>query len=284
MELKGRRLASIHRESLSFNRTFMELKVSFKYCVKSSSVFQSHLYGIESANVFQRLGVHRVSIAPLWNWKATRTELGQYQHCFNRTFMELKVSFSPLPWYVCMCFNRTFMELKVLLPVPVFPARYSFNRTFMELKVYCTTHARGSPQSFNRTFMELKDGGEPDAPLPYDVSIAPLWNWKSVEPWEGLERGAFQSHLYGIERLLRFSSSAGMTVSIAPLWNWKLGMAWSRATASRFQSHLYGIESQYEVQALAHLKVSIAPLWNWKYAIWVGNYSAKGHGGVSSLK
>ena len=103
------------------------------------------------------------------------------------------------------------------------PFAWCFNRTFMELKVYCTTHARGSPQSFNRTFMELKDGGEPDAPLPYDVSIAPLWNWKSVEPWEGLERGAFQSHLYGIERLLRFSSSAGMTVSIAPLWNWKDG-------------------------------------------------------------
>ena len=174
------------------------------------------------------------------------------------------------------------MELKVTSSV-LLPVRLVFQSHLYGIESILY-HARGSPQSFNRTFMELKDGGEPDAPLPYDVSIAPLWNWKSVEPWEGLERGAFQSHLYGIERPLTEWESQNAWVSIAPLWNWKLGMAWSRATASRFQSHLYGIESQYEVQALAHLKVSIAPLWNWKYAIWVGNYSAKGHGGVSSLK
>ena len=145
---------------------------------------------------------------------------------------------------------------------PTLPCPTMFQSHLYGIESQLSREKGWKEERFNRTFMELKGC----------CASAHRRAWP------------FQSHLYGIERPLTEWESQNAWVSIAPLWNWKLGMAWSRATASRFQSHLYGIESQYEVQALAHLKVSIAPLWNWKYAIWVGNYSAKGHGGVSSLK
>ena len=154
------------------------------------------------------------------------------------------------------------MELKVTSSV-LLPVRLVFQSHLYGIESILY-HARGSPQSFNRTFMELKDGGEPDAPLPYDVSIAPLWNWKSVEPWEGLERGAFQSHLYGIERLLRFSSSAGMTVSIAPLWNWKTVNRMRIPKCLSFNRTFMELKVRNGVKPRYCLAVSIAPLWNWK--------------------
>ena len=53
------------------------------------------------------------------------------------------------------------------------------------------------------------------------VSIAPLWNWKSVqESWSSGET-EFQSHLYGIERTMEALNPTQPRVSIAPLWNWK---------------------------------------------------------------
>ena len=83
----------------------------------------------------------------------------------------------------------------------------------------------------------------------------------------------FQSHLYGIERMITARVLWFVEVSIAPLWNWKkFGVRWagcrvpvsiaplwnwksrcgrSRASHHPFQSHLYGIES--DVGLILHL-------------------------------
>ena len=54
-----------------FNRTFMELKVIRHHTEDAVFIkFQSHLYGIESCLYKREAQLHRVSIAPLWNWKS----------------------------------------------------------------------------------------------------------------------------------------------------------------------------------------------------------------------
>ena len=134
----------------------------------------------------------------------------------------------------------------------------------MELKALCRWPRWRTGSRFNRTFMELKGPKRVRIIILWWVSIAPLWNWKSVEPWEGLERGAFQSHLYGIERLLRFSSSAGMTVSIAPLWNWKTVNRMRIPKCLSFNRTFMELKVRNGVKPRYCLAVSIAPLWNWK--------------------
>ena len=265
MELKGRRLASIHRESLSFNRTFMELKVSFKYCVKSSSVFQSHLYGIESEHVDDGRCRSVVSIAPLWNWKFVWGLNGcRAGQGFNRTFMELKA------WNVVV--DDAVEQFQSHL--------YGIERKDRILLKWCSGSVSIAP------LWNWKVSG--DATLSHDVefqshlygieskdiyfrairacvSIAPLWNWKGtplkVEPASSV----FQSHLYGIEsEVYTIDNKQTIDVSIAPLWNWKFEIFCFWRRVLRFQSHLYGIESFNSFDCLKNNRVSIAPLWNWK--------------------
>ena len=57
---------------------------------------------------------------------------------FNRTFMELKLSFAYACFLLALCFNRTFMELKLKLPSFEKVKSVGFNRTFMELKHFIT--------------------------------------------------------------------------------------------------------------------------------------------------
>ena len=76
---------------VGFNRTFMELKATRHRGALHRSVFQSHLYGIESGSRFLLSAVGlRVSIAPLWNWKICSFVRKVLERGFNRTFMELK--------------------------------------------------------------------------------------------------------------------------------------------------------------------------------------------------
>ena len=110
----------------------------------------------------------------------------------------------------------------------------------------------------------------------WNVSIAPLWNWKEVHPaWTVTSTGfnrtfmelkdafahasvfyyLFQSHLYGIE-------SIEPTKAVNPFG---------------FQSHLYGIESALTFAWNFMSLVSIAPLWNWK------SYKAKARCTTSSF-
>ena len=66
MELKD--AGGAHRQGGgSFNRTFMELKGRGPPCMMIAAWFQSHLYGIESADEPDERVPRRVSIAPLWN-------------------------------------------------------------------------------------------------------------------------------------------------------------------------------------------------------------------------
>ena len=119
----------------SFNRTFMELKLSFQVWCRRPPKFQSYLYGIEIRDLITNKKVF---------------------NSFNRTFMELKY------YMINRCAN---------------PNADSFNRTFMELKLSFQVWCRRPPKfqsylygieirdlitnkkvfnSFNRTFMELK--------------------------------------------------------------------------------------------------------------------------------
>ena len=155
--------------------------------------------------------------------------------------MELKGRFAHIDSIVIEGFNRTFMELKVLLGLG-----YSCDPLVSIAPLWnwkCSCHGScGLTLRFNRTFMELKVRSVTD-----NVYL----------PW-------FQSHLYGIERILqrnnkthincfnrtfmelkgKFTRTFTVTsfVSIAPLWNWKLYKARATVLFLQFQSHLYGIE------------------------------------------
>ena len=76
-----------------------------------------------------------VLIVPLWNWNVTSDLQGQSgQISFNRTFMELKYTFSTRTRQAYLSFNRTFMELKSAGLSAAGSLLGCFNRTFMELK------------------------------------------------------------------------------------------------------------------------------------------------------
>ena len=122
--------------------------------------------------------------------------------CFNRTFMELKLSLStqfcvkPAMVLIVPLWNWNCSSLVSCLPLPC------FNRTFMELKLRHERPPRFSPsvlivplwnwnhrslrlnnkkpESFNRTFMELKYTRIGIAAIPTRVLIVPLWNWNAV--------------------------------------------------------------------------------------------------------
>ena len=97
--------------------------------------FQSHPYGIESCNRQKDTRTNSVSIAPLWNWKSGRFHYKQHLTTFQSHLYgieSLTLIHDLLPVH---CFNRTFMELKVKRKFIALCFLASFNRTFMELKV-----------------------------------------------------------------------------------------------------------------------------------------------------
>ena len=123
--------------------------------------------------------------------------------------------------WIYLCFNRTFMELKEMVS-------YNLLRRFK-----FQSHLYG--------IESLSDVKVSDIPF---VSIAPLWNWKTVlmpilMPVIGFNRTFMELKVWMLLRLL--------------------------ALVIKFQSHLYGIESCLLMAYHINLKnVSIAPLWNWK--------------------
>ena len=255
-------------------------------------------------------------------WRVGNNQLRR----FNRTFMELKDASSAWKGAKVEGFNRTFMELKVEISAPYTADLISFNRTFMELKVSWSRHTRNA-QTFQSHLYGIESKFKNQKGDTVEVSIAPLWNWKSTTAdqsasvrrfnrtfmelkvrWtlSATHHRRFQSHLYGIERCCRDPLSSPSHVSIAPLWNWKsvvpgavkkdegfnrtfmelkvttLAMAQGGDCFNRtfmelkgaprpgvtlsswFQSHLYGIESERHFWTILGNIVSIAPLWNWK--------------------
>ena len=165
-----------------FNRTFMELKDCSECTRTRTQAFQSHLYGIESIKGHTSNGKHGVSIAPLWNWKRKSTLGLIVKRLFQSHLYGIEsenaasgqrteiVSIAPLWNWKCV-------------PRPLCARPLCFNRTFMELKVSVIRYAVTLPHRFNRTFMELKD-------TPIDI--------RRVQQ-------EFQSHLYGIESLMKLS-------------------------------------------------------------------------------
>ena len=157
MELKVDQPPGPPRGPPRFNRTFMELKALCPCLVKFGFLFQSHLYGIERAHRHPRGWLNLVSIAPLWNWKVwTRTRL-VLAFSFNRTFMELKVVYCDIPYE-----GRTFQS-----------HLYGIEREVNDTSMFRC-------RCFNRTFMELKGGKRRGLQVDKPVSIAPLWNWKET--------------------------------------------------------------------------------------------------------
>ena len=157
MELKGCPAAICGRGCQGFNRTFMELKGRWYTSRSRLSPFQSHLYGIESVNkqiaIFDlaKFQSHLYGIESILyharTWIATKFQSHLYGierwwrarrspalRCFNRTFMELKVS-----WAVRRAGKRS---------VSIAPL---WNWKVVALQLI------GGHDRFNRTFMELKD-------------------------------------------------------------------------------------------------------------------------------
>ena len=98
------------------------------------------------------------------------------------------------------------------------------------------------PRRFNRTFMELKDcksapiipglkfqshlygieSGKRDAHTGIiRVSIAPLWNWKTVVSKVLSRRFGFNRTFMELKGVSYLILCVFSVVSIAPLWNWK---------------------------------------------------------------
>ena len=243
----------------------MELKeITQGSVILSTTLFQSHLYGIESLRGSYLIHASNVSIAPLWNWKFQISSGYRCPKRFNRTFMELKdsdgnpvtdvdtVSIAPLwNWKISVVMVSTGNSIVSIAPLWNWKVSHDYisanHRLFQ-------SHLYGIER---KMVLYIRYWTK--------VSIAPLWNWKVVMFLLWLPLLQFQSHLYGIESvqeqwnqswhqrfnrtfmelkvarlyLWRWSSS----VSIAPLWNWK----WEQYNSERwnmlFQSHLYGIES-----------------------------------------
>ena len=208
------------------------------------SLFQSHLYGIESCPWMDCNAVPSVSIAPLWNWKKGETLPSLKCNSFNRTFMELKVDggiwirhgeeFQSHLYGIesVLPFNKLKSLLVSIAPLwnwkdyrERFKAEYiRFNRTFMELKVPITIIIR----------------------CPITVSIAPLWNWKTnLNDVIDIILAGFNRTFMELKEKKRRKKYPSMEVSIAPLWNWKRRQEERLVEQELFQSHLYGIESLY---------------------------------------
>ena len=177
----------------------MELKGSSQVIQGSRSAFQSHLYGIESAEKDVESSLILVSIAPLWNWKYQNLYANVWYGSFNRTFMELKanrssvmltvaaVSIAPL-WNWKILKNQRSLVLSTVSIAPLWNWK-----TRTPTPLHCWLRVSIAPlwnwkergerrfqavARFNRTFMELK------------VSTCWKMRWFFT----------FQSHLYGIER------------------------------------------------------------------------------------
>ena len=170
---------------------------------------------------YQLTFVHNeiVSIVPLWNWNSYEAaewttsnqfqsylygieiplsvHLHKYQRCFNRTFMELKLSSIHHKGIACTVsivplwnWNTVRVsEVDVTSEVSIVPL-WNWNRK--------SPWALPKLDSFNRTFMELKF-----VPLVFILSLL-----------------MFQSYLYGIEIKQNLILLVFMQVSIVPLWNW----------------------------------------------------------------
>ena len=234
---------------------------------KQTSMFQSHLYGIESGIYRRRSTKTRVSIAPLWNWKkwsviTCSAVLAFQSHLYG---IERGQELSNLRF--ADRFNRTFMELKVLL---IFAKEFqipSFQSHLYGIESWKGFRKKNLLMGFNRTFMELKEERKYWILHGSKVSIAPLWNWKTCLEYLRKSDGSFnrtfmelkvvrmiwrlswfgfQSHLYGIESHHKQDLAKDLRVSIAPLWNWKIAP---------------------RTEVAEEVFVSIAPLWNWKRPI-----------------
>ena len=75
----------------SFNRTFMELKVDVSVEARNeNNGFNRTFMELKENHLAKWNNAQIVSIAPLWNWKGSSSEIGSICPRFNRTFMELK--------------------------------------------------------------------------------------------------------------------------------------------------------------------------------------------------
>ena len=155
----------------------MELKGGSRLCKTNPLLFQSHLYGIERS----------------FNNNSFLISLS-----FNRTFMELKAR--NVYWGACAStFQSHLYGIESYGKAGKSPRSTSFNRTFMELKA-CREGKNMPSDPFQSHLYGIERQVIPPFLCLVQVSIAPLWNWKSSATCSVQERlRAFQSHLYGIE-------------------------------------------------------------------------------------
>ena len=143
----------------------------------------------------------KVSIAPLWNWKKLGLLSVSGGKSFNRTFMELKGGFALLPYPGSMVSIAPLWNWKRWWPDRRRPVP-RFNRTFMELKgpffyrIFITltfqSHLYGIESSkqmetyqhqpkFQSHLYGIESFNDVVSSTLITVSIAPLWNWKTIQ-------------------------------------------------------------------------------------------------------
>ena len=148
--------------------------------MKPCRLFQSHLYGIESAVSWQRSTCHWVSIAPLWNWKMlAKIMRASKPECFNRTFMELKdkrkqaaIARWRFQSHLYGIESRSSMPM-TCKGMPFQSHLYGIERCG---RAICTPPFF----SFQSHLYGIERGWRQGKPRWRVVSIAPLWNWKLV--------------------------------------------------------------------------------------------------------
>ncbi len=139
-------------------------------------------------------------IAPIWNWnRVLRWVEDRAEQTFNRTNMELKLSFCTPMRRSISTFNRTNMELKrrsskkalfigLLLIAPI----WNWN---LLLQVWCL--------------------------LPVGLLIAPIWNWNMNTSWKHLQmRQLLIAPIWNWNQLLFDGFVCDFVLLIAPIWNW----------------------------------------------------------------
>ena len=242
----------------------MELKRAWLSSLQLVVLYQSNLYGIETAK---------------------QTDGNAFAACINRTFMELKRKCPEQTRSHISGINRTFMELKLRTQTEQDAQKRGINRTFMELKLTDDRRNRqtktvsieplwnwNSPNStiqdwtvgyqsnlygietlpnstprkakacINRTFMELK----------------PCWLLPTIPQSLCINRTFMELKHYS--RKHNDGESRRINRTFMELKQHKHAPAWKGRV---YQSNLYGIETPVIFSPLLLLFVSIEPLWNW---------------------
>ena len=185
---------------VSFNRTFMELKVLYQEHTQTRApVSIEPLWNWKHWFVVYLQCKLKVSIEPLWNWKHKIMCKVKYCASFNRTFMELKV------WLLAWSWVAAAVSIEPL-----------WNWKRMSTWKYCKNVV------FQSNLYGIESVQQIAALFSAPKFQSNLYGIESLLQISGVMLvKRFQSNLYGIESTAIAMTITRNAVSIEPLWNWK---------------------------------------------------------------